>query len=192
MELLAFTLASVGILALPGPNVIVIASTSLAHGRLRGMQTVAGTCSGVALQLIVAAVGISWLAAALAEHFFWIKWLGIAYLIYLAIRQIRHMRDSVTVPLSSLGSFQRGFWIALSNPKTILFFSAFLPQFTVASEPYLPQIALLSAIIWIITLVRDSAYALFSDTLLGAFRLITGQQADTRREGRQAAGQGER
>jgi threonine/homoserine/homoserine lactone efflux protein len=165
MELLAFTLATAGILALPGPNVVIVAATSAAHGRLRGMQTVAGTMTGIALQLTGAALATSWLASLLAEHFAWLKWVGIAYLVWFGLQQVRHLRDEKRLPPTPMGSFHRGFWIALSNPKTILFFSAFLPQFTVASEPFLPQIVVLSVITWFLALLRDTVYVLLADRL---------------------------
>ncbi|MGM0631805.1 MAG: LysE family translocator [Pseudomonadota bacterium] len=165
MELIAFTLATAGLLALPGPNVIIVAATSAAHGRLRGIQTVAGTTGGIAIQLLVAALATNWLATLLAEHFHWVRWVGMAYLVWFVLSQVRQARKRHRVPPSAGGSFHRGFWIALSNPKTILFFSAFLPQFTVDADPYLPQIALLSAITWVLALLRDMAYMLLADRL---------------------------
>lgn len=165
MELLAFTLATAGILALPGPNVFIVAATSASHGRLRGMQTVAGTTTGIALQLVVAALATSWLANLLADHFAWLKWLGIAYLVWFGLQQVRRLRNGSRRPPSPMGSFHRGFWIALSNPKTILLFSAFLPQFTVSGEPFLQQIAVLSLITWLLALVRDTLCVLLADKL---------------------------
>ncbi len=165
MELIAFTLAMAGLLALPGPNVIIVAATSAAHGRLRGIQTVAGTTGGIAIQLLVAALATTWLATLLTEHFHWVRWIGLAYLVWFVFSQIRLARNRHRVPPSASGSFHRGFWIALSNPKTLLFFSAFLPQFTVTAEPYLPQIALLSIITWILAALRDTVYMLLADRL---------------------------
>lgn len=165
MELLAFTLATAGILALPGPNVFIVAATSAAHGRLRGMQTVAGTTTGIALQLLAAALATSWLANLLADHFAWLKWLGIAYLVWFGVQQVRKLRSENPLPPTPMGSFHRGFWIALSNPKTILFFSAFLPQFTLSGEPFLRQIAVLSLITWLLALVRDTLCVLLADRL---------------------------
>lgn len=170
MELLLFTIIAIGILALPGPNVVVVASTSVSHGKLRSLLTIAGTATGMAIQLLVAAIGTTWLADRLADHFYWIKWLGLAYLVFLVIRQVRHMRAGVTPPASRFGSFQRGLWISLSNPKTILFFAAFLPQFVVSEQAYVPQILLLSLIIWALAVLRDIAYSVFADRLNVFFR----------------------
>ncbi len=165
MELLAFTFIALGVMALPGPNVIVVASTSVSHGKLRSLLTVAGTATGMAIQLLVAAIGTTWLANRLADQFYWIQWLGLAYLVFLVIRQVRHMRAGITPPATRFGSFQRGLWVALSNPKTILFFAAFLPQFVVSEQAYVPQILLLSLILWSVAVLRDIVYSIFADRL---------------------------
>ena len=163
MELVAFILISIGIIAIPGPNVLVIVSTSISHGKMRGLQTVAGTSTAMILQLCIAAYGTAWLVASLAEGFFWLKWLGVAYLAYLGINHLVHAtRNRESMEITASGSFHRGFWVSLTNPKTILFFSAFLPQFTGATEPYLEQIALLSFIFLVLATILDSAYALLS------------------------------
>ena len=166
MELIAFIIVSTGIIIIPGPNVLVVVSTSIAHGKQRGLQTVAGTSTAMAIQLFIAAAGTSWFVTALAEGFLWLKWLGVAYLVYLGISHL--INASTAQPnkqISALGSFQRGFWVSLTNPKTILFFSAFLPQFTVGSSSYLAQIVILSTIFWLLAVVLDSGYALLSNRL---------------------------
>ena len=163
MELIAFIFISIGIIVIPGPNVLVIVSTSVSHGKTRGLQTVAGTSTAMIIQLCIAAVGTAWFVAILAEGFFWLKWVGVAYLGYLGANHLIHaMRDTETVRISASGSFHRGFWVSLTNPKTILFFGAFLPQFTVPSEPYLVQIAILSMIFLVLATILDSCYALLS------------------------------
>jgi len=123
---------------------------------------VAGTTAGVALQLIAATLTTSWLVNLLTEHFDWLKWLGIAYLVYFALRQVPQLRNHGALPQTPTGSFQRGFWVALSNPKTLLFFTAFLPQFTIPETPYAPQITLLSLITLMLTLIRDIVYMLLA------------------------------
>lgn len=167
MELLAFILVSTGLIIIPGPNVLVIISTSISHGKLRGLQTVAGTSAAMLVQLGIAALGTTWLVTALATGLFWLKWLGVIYLVYLGISHILRSGNSVSKPLSATGSLQRGFWVSLTNPKTILFFSAFLPQFANPVQPFLPQIFLLSVIFWLLAVVLDSSYALLSSRLAG-------------------------
>ncbi len=75
------------------------------------------------------------------------------------------MQKTEHISVSGIGSFHRGFWVSLTNPKTILFFSAFLPQFVFPSEPYLSQIVLLSSVFWILAVVLDSSYALLAGKL---------------------------
>lgn len=160
-----FVLVSTGIILMPGPNVLVVLSTSISHGKLRGLQTVAGTSVAMAIQMLVAALGTAWLVSALAEGFFWLKWIGVLYLAYLGVSHFIAASKESENPISALGSFQRGFWVSLTNPKTILFFSAFLPQFTVASEPYLAQILLLSLIFWVLAIILDSVYVLLGERI---------------------------
>lgn len=167
MELFVFILASVGILIIPGPNVLVIISTSLSQGKVRGLQVVAGTSAAMIIQLAVVALGTSYFISGLATGFVWLKWLGVAYLLYLGIRHLlaAYRQHPKAVVLTASSSFMRGFWISLTNPKTLLFFSAFLPQFTQASSAYLPQIALLSCLFWCLAVVLDSLYALLASYL---------------------------
>lgn len=165
MELIAFVLVSTGLIIVPGPNVLIVVSTSISHGVLRGWQTVAGTSSAMAIQLLVAGLGTAGLLALLAEGFVWFKWLGVVYLLYLGLTHLFRSADAAPRQASAIGSFQRGFWISLTNPKTILFFSAFLPQFVVGTSNYGAQIAFLSCIFWVLATVLDSGYALLAHRL---------------------------
>jgi len=166
MEILLFILVSIGIIIVPGPNVLVIVSTCISHGKLRGLQTVAGTSTAMIIQLFIAGVGTSWFVSTLASGFLWLKWIGVLYLCYLGFNHLKvAVKNTKHIPVSGIGSFQRGFWVSLTNPKTILFFSAFLPQFVLPSEPYFSQIVLLSSIFWILAVVLDSSYALLAGKL---------------------------
>ncbi len=73
MEILLFILVSIGVIVVPGPNVLVIVPTCISHGRLRGLQTVAGTSAAMIAQLFIAAVGTSWFVSTLASGFLWLK-----------------------------------------------------------------------------------------------------------------------
>ena len=183
MELLFFILLSAGVIVTPGPNVLVIVSTSITHGRLRGLQTVAGTASAMVVQLLIAAVGTSWLVTSLAQGFIWLKWLGVIYLCYLGVRHlVSAFKAHKALPVSALGSFGRGFVVSLTNPKTILFFGAFLPQFVQSSAPYQPQIIFLSVIFWLLALLSDASYALLASSfsrLLNRHKIAKAQDAFT-------------
>jgi len=165
MEIAAFILVSIGIIIVPGPNVLVVVSTSIAHGKVRGLQTVAGTSTAMLIQLGIAALGTSWFVSALANGFVWLKWLGVIYLLYLGVSHLFAVRGAAKTQISAVGTFRRGFWVSLTNPKTILFFSAFLPQFTTPAISYPLQIAALSSIFWLLAVVLDSGYALLAHKL---------------------------
>ena len=117
------------------------------------------------VQLFIAAIGTSWFVSSLATGFFWLKWLGVGYLVYLGLHLILNSGEESTGSMSASGSFNRGFWVALTNPKTILFFSAFLPQFTQQAESYASQIFTLSVVFWLLAIILDSCYVVLSSML---------------------------
>jgi threonine/homoserine/homoserine lactone efflux protein len=165
LDLTVFVLLSAAFIVIPGPNVMVIVATSLRHGRRRGLQTVAGTSLAMVVQLLVAGLGTTLFVGLLVEGLQWLKWAGVCYLVYLGLQGLLADRE-IDNAHSALFSFQRGFWVSLTNPKTIFFFSAFLPQFVTPESDYATRIALLSALFWILAVVFDSAYALLSAALV--------------------------
>ena len=171
MEILAFILVSIGIIIIPGPNVLVVVSTSIAHGKVRGLQTVAGTSTAMLIQLGIAALGTSWFVSTLVNGFVWLKWLGVIYLLYLSVSHLLAVRNADKTQISAVGTFQRGFWVSLTNPKAILFFSAYLPQFTTPDTSYQLQIAALSSIFWFLAVVLDSGYALIAHKLSSILKI---------------------
>jgi threonine/homoserine/homoserine lactone efflux protein len=158
-----FLFVSSILIVLPGPNVLLVLATSLAHGRVRAFQTIIGTLVAMAFQLYVAAVSTAWLAVTLSETFEVLKWLGVVYLVYIGVARLRAAcnRESAenVRQMSGSGTFWRGFLVGLTNPKTILFFGAFLPQWTTASLPIGPQIAVLSVTFLVLAAIFDSVYA---------------------------------
>lgn len=184
MDITAFFLLSLALIALPGPNVLLITSTSLLHGTVRGLQTVAGTSAAMAVQLVAAALGTASLIALASEALDWLRWIGAAYLLVLGLMTIGSLgrRDRAWTP-DPARSFTRGFWTSLANPKTLLFFTAYLPQFVSGDDPYLAQLALLSLLFWSTAIVVDSCYAIL------AAQLTTLVQRDgTRRMQRKLSG----
>lgn len=166
MEITLFVLLSAGLIIMPGPNVLAIVSTSIAYGRVRGLQTVVGTSLAMLVQLAIATAGTAWFVETLSSGFLVLKWFGVTWLLFLGLRHLRDaLKQREVPPLSALASLQRGFWISLTNPKTILFFSAFLPQFVSPESAYLPQVLFLSAIFWGMAVLSDSTYALLSSGL---------------------------
>jgi len=164
---ISFLIVSTGLIVIPGPNVLIIVSTSLSHGKVRGLQTVAGTSLAMIVQLLVAAIGTTWFIKLITEGFYILKWFGVAYLLYLGLRHLKNAKLNLKSKynISATASFARGFFVSLTNPKTILFFSAFLPQFITSSNNYLEQISKLSITFLVIAIVLDSSYALLSTKL---------------------------
>jgi threonine/homoserine/homoserine lactone efflux protein len=164
---LSFVLVSAGLIVMPGPNVLLIISTSIAHGKARGLQTVAGTSIAMCIQLAIAAFATSLYVEVIAEGFYYLKWLGVGYLCYLGLSHFyQACRDEEGRPKpSAAGTFGRGFWVSLTNPKTILFFSAFLPQFVSPAAPFLGQVLILSVTFLLLAALLDSCYAILSGKL---------------------------
>lgn len=162
-QLISFLLVSAVFIAVPGPNILVIVSTSLVAGRLRGMQTVLGTTLAMIVQLTIAALGTTLLLATLSRGLIWLKWCGVAYLLFLGLNSLyAFYTHRKTRQPSATASIQRGFWVSLTNPKTILFFSAFLPQFASPNAAYLPQIATLSVCFLLLAVAIDLSYAVLA------------------------------
>lgn len=164
---LTFLVLAFGVIVIPGPNVLVIVSTSITHGRKRGLQTVAGTSIAMAIQLIIVASSTAWLVQLISEGLNYLKWLGVAFLLFLGIYHLKYMMRSTkkVQAVTTTSTFSKGFVVSLSNPKTFLFFSAFFPQFVVASESYFMQMILLSSSFLVMATVLDSCYALMSSKL---------------------------
>lgn len=163
---LAFLATSILFIVIPGPNVLVVVATSLQAGWRRGLQTVVGTSLAMVIQLAVAALATSGLLVALNVGLRWLKWAGVIYLAILGVRALRHAWRPMPEPLpGAIGSLQRGFWISLTNPKTILFFSAFLPQFVSPAGDAVSQLMLLSVSFWGLATLLDSTYVLAADRL---------------------------
>ena len=165
---ISFLIVSFALIIVPGPNVLVIVSTSISQGKSRGLQTVAGTTFAMAVQLIIAGVGTAWFIGLITEGFFYLKWLGVIYLLYLAARHLKQAMfasEPAASETTASGTFARGFLVSSTNPKTILFFSAFLPQFVGSGENYLQQISLLSLSFLLLAALLDSCYAILAARL---------------------------
>jgi homoserine/homoserine lactone efflux protein len=165
----AFLLATMVLVLIPGPNVTLLVATSLAHGLRRALITLAGTSSAIALQLAVVALGMSSLILLLAAWFEWLRWAGVAYLIGLGIQQWRAaplaLDDLEARPAPSARLFWQGALVSATNPKTLLFYAAFFPQFLDPSRPPGPQLLLLCATFLVVATVLDGAYAILAGRL---------------------------
>ena len=136
-----FTIA-VWILAItPGPDMTLSIARALSDGKVGGMMVVLGTSTGLIIHTLLVALGISALIVASPTAFTILKTGGAAYLVWLAIQAIRHgsslsVKRAEGPAKSALANFLTGFWVNLLNPKVILFFMTFLPQFVTATDPH--------------------------------------------------------
>jgi threonine/homoserine/homoserine lactone efflux protein len=169
-----FSAAALALLAVPGPAVLYIVVQSAEQGRRVGLASVAGIHLGTLVHVAAAALGLSALIVASAVAFSVVKYAGAAYLVYLGIRKLLE-RDSPTSlehrrePLGR--AFVRGVVVNVLNPKTALFFLAFLPQFVDADSGGVWSQALVLGFVFVgLGLVTDSLYALAAGTVGGLLR----------------------
>ena len=160
---LAFVVATIIMIALPGPSVLLTVAHSISFGWRPALATVAGATVGIAVQLIVAAIGLSSLLNVVAEAFEWLRWAGAAYLVYLGIRQWRSANEPLeldTASVSKTNLFVQGFVITIPNPKSLIFIAAYLPQFIDAARPLGLQFSLIVPSFLVITFTVTSLWAL--------------------------------
>jgi threonine/homoserine/homoserine lactone efflux protein len=164
--LAAFLLASLVLAATPGPGVLYIVTRTLAHGRRAGLASVAGVAMGNLGNALGASLGLAALLAMSSLAFTLLKFAGAAYLVWLGINALRQTRTAETppahvdAPRPSRIIMRDGFVVALLNPKTALFFAAFLPQFIDPAGSAVLQSALFGAAFVAIAACTDTAYVL--------------------------------
>ncbi|MBL1241734.1 MAG: LysE family translocator [OCS116 cluster bacterium] len=159
---LTFVLACSILIIIPGPTVAVVIANSLKHGVRIGMVTVAGGMVAMGILLVFVTFGLGAILENLGHVLTYIKWAGVAYLIYIGYK-------TWTAPSSNLSDmkaerpdpkkiFLRGFIVAISNPKALVFFGAFFPQFINPEGDITAQLALMSVTFFVIALVLDSTW----------------------------------
>jgi threonine/homoserine/homoserine lactone efflux protein len=184
----AFLAASLLLAVTPGPAVLYIVSRSLLQGRRSGLASVAGVALGNLGNAAGASAGLAALFAASSAAFLAVKYAGALYLVYLGIQALRAPpADGVAAPpaparLSRI--FRDGFVVALFNPKTTLFFAAFLPQFMDGQAPPMQQGLALGCTFIAIAALTDTAYALAA----GAAAPLLNRARGVRVLGRRLAG----
>ena len=160
----AFIVASAALIAVPGPNVAVIVANSVRHGSRYGLVTVAGTTAAMVLQLAVTVAGLSGFLALAAHGFELLRWVGVLYLVYLGIAAWQAPTENLGAVeaqnISARQMFVRGFLVSLTNPKTLLFYAAFLPQFVSISGDPTTELVLLSATFVGIAVLLEGCWAL--------------------------------
>jgi len=166
---LAFLAATVVLALIPGPNVAVITASSVAYGARFGLLTVAGTSTAILVQLVLVGLGLSAALGTLGAWFEWIRWIGAVYLAYLGIVQWRaaalDLAQTAPLPRSARAIYGRGVLVALTNPKTLLFYGAFFPQFVTPGDAQARQLLLLLASCLAVAIAIDCAWALLAARL---------------------------
>lgn len=164
-----FALAALVLLLTPGPAVLYIVTRSIDQGRRAGLVSVLGVHVGTLAHIIAAAAGLSALLAASATAFEVVKYMGAAYLIYIGVRRLRD-HESIVAPEAGTPkrlsrAFVDGVVVNVLNPKTGLFFLAFLPQFVTGARGHVgEQIVALGVVFVLLGAITDSLYALTAGT----------------------------
>jgi homoserine/homoserine lactone efflux protein len=159
-----FVLTAALLIATPGPNVALIVANSVAYGARYGLLTVAGTSAAAAVHMVCVGVGMSEGLSAIGVAFEWIRWAGAAYLIVLGIRTWRappaDLAGVGAQPRSVRAMLLRAGVVSLTNPKTLLFYGAFFPQFIDPARPVGPQLWVLCVTYLAVAVLIDGAWAL--------------------------------
>lgn len=158
----AYLVACLVIVIVPGPTVTLIIANSIRHGTRAGLLNMLGTQVGLAVMIGVVGIGLTSLIEATGHWFDWLRLAGAAYLIWLGWKMIRSSGEAATPKPPRGGFLVQGVLVALSNPKTLLFFGAFFPQFIDPARDYGLQIAIMGLTAMLFAVLSDSAYAIAS------------------------------
>lgn len=169
-----FVLAVALLILTPGPNVALIVANSVAHGTRYGLLTVAGTVGANAVHLGFVGFGLGEAMGAIGHVFYWLKWVGVAYLVVLGLVTWRG-------PVADLGAvraqdgqgrrvFVRAVLVGLTNPKSLLFYAAFFPPFIAADRAIAPQVWTMCATYLAVAVLIDSLWALVAGRARGVLR----------------------
>jgi threonine/homoserine/homoserine lactone efflux protein len=166
---LAFVAASIVLLLIPGPTVLLVVSYALTQGKRVAVAMAAGVALGDFTAMTLSLAGLGALLLTSATAFTLLKWIGAAYLVYLGIRLWRSEPElpdvEKTAPAPARAIFGHAFVVTALNPKSIAFFVAFVPQFIDHGAPLLPQLVIMEATFVALATVNALVYALAADQL---------------------------
>lgn len=187
---LAFAAASAIMLAIPGPTILLVVSYALGHGRKTALATVSGVALGDFTAMTASLFGLGAVLAASATLFTVLKWIGGAYLIWLGIKLWRApvmsepMADNDNLPeKKSIRVFLHAYVVTALNPKSIVFFVAFVPQFLNPALPFFGQMLIMEATFLVLATINASTYALAANAARGLIRKASIQRAVNRTGG---------
>ena len=173
---IAFTLASMALLAIPGPTVLLVVSYALGHGKRSGWATVPGVALGDFTAMTVSLLGAGAILAASATLFTALKLVGAVYLVWLGIKlwriepQLEQANKDITTGKSKSAMFWSAYIVTALNPKGIVFFVAFVPQFVDPTAPALNQFIILEATFVALATATVTFWALFSGHMRVRFK----------------------
>jgi len=188
---LAFVATAIAMLVIPGPTILLVIGQSLGGGVRTALPLVAGVALGDLTAMSLSLAGLGALLAASAAAFTLLKWAGAAYLVWLGIKL---WRAPVTLdaapPLSARRAMREAYVVTALNPKSIVFFVAFVPQFLDTARPFLSQAVVLVATFVVLAALNAGAYALLAAKLSGAVRRPVLRRAFNRAGGAMLMGAG--
>ena len=191
---LAFVAAVAVFFVIPGPTMILVVSESINHGKKSVLPLVSGVLLGDFVAMSVSLLGLGAILATSATLFLVLKWLGVCYLVYLGIKTWRQNPDILTKNKGNTGSskkmFGSAFIVTALNPKDIIFFVAFLPQFVNPASELLPQLLLLMGTFLIIDMLNIILYTVFARTMRSKINSVHPQRIINRVGGGALVGAG--
>lgn len=183
---IAFVAASAIMLAIPGPTILLVVSYALGHGRRATVATVTGVALGDFTAMTASMLGLGALLATSAALFTALKWAGAAYLVWLGVKLWRAPTGDLAVAAADAEGVRPGriflhaWMVTALNPKSIVFFVAFVPQFLVAAEPLLPQMVVAEVTFLVLASLNALAYALMASAARRTIRRPGVQRAVNR------------
>jgi threonine/homoserine/homoserine lactone efflux protein len=160
---LTFVVACIALALIPGPSVTLVIANGLRYGTRGALISIAGTQAGLAIVIGIVALGLATLMATMGYWFDWVRLAGAAYLVWLGIKLVRAPVEGVdtdTPPEPPRGGFfLQGMVVLLSNPKVLVFFGAFIPQFVDMEKNQILQVAILGATFMVTAALTDIVYA---------------------------------
>lgn len=165
---LGFAAVSLAVIVMPGPSVLFAISRAIAAGRRSALLTVLGNASGVFVQIVFIAFGLGVIVTGSDLAYFVLKTAGAAYLVWLGVDAIRHRHDAaraieVAAPPPTARPWRDGFVVGLTNPKTVVFLAALLPQYVdLEAGLVAAQMLMLGALFCLIAIVSDGAWAVLA------------------------------
>src|ERR1700676_560167 len=162
----AFVAACIALPLWPGAVVMLMIAHGPRYGTPAALTNILGVQAGLAIVIGIVAIGLTSLMATMGYWFDWVRFAGAAYLVWLGVELIRSPVEAVDAdappPPPRGGFFLQGFLVLLSNPKVLVFFGAFIPQFMDMSKDHVPQVALLGITFMVVAAMTDAIYALLA------------------------------